>query len=118
MAERSKRATMCGGVLVATPGVAFVDLQHVVEGARKSDEGEVHAGGRTVGNGQPSILLLDLELVAESLRLCILSFSVHKRLRTFVRRLRSRFHVRLLRGGGRHVYSASCRPFRDCRRSL
>ena len=71
------------------------------------NEGKAHKRP-TICYGQPSVLFLDLEFVPDSLRLCILSFSVHRRLR-IVRRLHSRFHVRFLRGGGRHVYSAGCR---------
>lgn len=63
---------------------------------------------RTIGDWEPSVLLLDFKLVPESLRLCFLSFSIHMRLR-IVRRLSSWFHALLLWGGGRHVYSAGCR---------
>ena len=63
---------------------------------------------RTIGDWKPSVLLLDFELVPESLRLCFLSFSIHMRLR-IVRRLSSLFHALLLWGGGRHVYSVGCR---------
>jgi hypothetical protein len=58
----------------------------------------------TICYGQPSVLLLYFELVPETLRLCILSFSVHMRLVFVTRRLSCLFHVRLLWGGSRHVY--------------
>lgn len=55
---------------------------------------------RTICDWKPSVLFLDLEFVAESLRLCILSVPVH--VLVVVRRLR-RFHTVLLWRGRRHV---------------
>jgi hypothetical protein len=62
--------------------------------------------GRTICYWEPSVLFLDLEFVAETLGLCILSVPVH--VLVVVRRLRW-FHTVLLWRGGRHVYSAGCR---------
>lgn len=70
--------------------------------ANQNDWGGGKSTVRTIGDWKPSILFLDLEFVAESLGLCILSGPVH--VLVVVRRLR-RFHTVLLRRGGRHVYS-------------
>lgn len=77
--------------------------------ANQNEEGKTGGNRPTIGDWKPSVLFLDFKLVPESLRLCFLSFSVHMRLR-IVRRLSSWFHALLLWGGGRHVYSAACRP--------
>lgn len=81
--------------------------------ARKTSKSEArnwkHKRRPTICYWEPSVLFFDLEFVCETLRLCSLTFSIHRRLRVVVRRLHSRFHVRLLWGGRRHVYSVACR---------
>lgn len=74
--------------------------------ANQSNEKGWGGERRTICDWKPSVLFLDLEFVAESLGLCILSVPVH--MLVVVRRLRW-FHTVLLRRGGRHVYSAGCR---------
>jgi hypothetical protein len=84
------------------------DVQTGRRAALRANQSSGEDGGevRTIGDWEPSVLFLDLEFVAESLRLCILSVPVH--MLVVVRRLRW-FHTVLLRRGGRHVYSGSCR---------
>jgi hypothetical protein len=84
-------------------------IERRAEGQRRranQNDGGWGMGVRTIGNWQPSVLFLDLELVTKSLRLCILSVPVH--MLVVVRRLWW-FHTVLLGRGRRHVYSARCR---------